>query len=61
MHPSSSTNLFCTSGPESYKKGDANNLFFLNRFNDPLGEPEVQKMLRKYIKGLELGEQAFIL
>jgi integrase/recombinase XerD len=33
-----------------------NNVFFLNRFNEALGESGVQKMLRKYLKSAEIGK-----
>jgi integrase/recombinase XerD len=33
-----------------------NNVFFLNRFSEALGESGVQKMLRKYLKSAEIGK-----
>jgi integrase/recombinase XerD len=33
-----------------------NNIFFLNRFSEALGESGVQKMLRKYLKRAEIGK-----
>lgn len=38
------------------REGLNNNLLFLNRFDEPMGERGVQKMLRKYLKYADLGK-----
>lgn len=37
------------------REGSKNNTLFLNRFDEPIGERGVQKVLRKYLKRAEIG------
>jgi integrase/recombinase XerD len=55
MVPLDLQTYFTLRGYRAIRKGDDNTPFFLNRFDEPLGERGVQKIVRKYLKQAGIG------